>query len=139
MSHTQIYLHVVFAVQKRKPVLTAGKRNPLFRHIREQASLHHIELWSINGYEDHVHLLLKLSPVQSLCGVMQQIKGESARWAGREKLFDSKLTWAKGYYARSVDPENIHQVARYITVQPCKHAFQNKWLLDYLQLIKKDE
>jgi putative transposase len=128
MSRTEIYLHVVFAVKRRDPILIAPKSSLLFQHIREQAFLNQIHLKAINGAEDHIHLLLRLHACQTIAGVAQQIKGESARWANQLQLFDKRLTWATGYYARSVDPENLEVVTRYIYNQPLKHGPPALWL-----------
>jgi putative transposase len=128
MSRTEIYLHIVFAVKSREPILTAPKRRLLFQHIREQAFLNQIHLKAINGVEDHVHLLLRLRACQSIAAVAKQIKGESARWANQVQLFGKRLTWASGYYARSVDPENLEVVTRYIYSQPLKHGPSALWL-----------
>jgi putative transposase len=128
MSRTEIYLHVVFAIKRRDPILTVPKRRLLFKHIREQAFLNQIRVEAINGVEDHIHLLLCLRACQTIASVAQQIKGESARWANQVQLFDNRLTWASGYYARSVDPENLKVVTRYIYSQPLKHGASALWL-----------
>jgi putative transposase len=130
MSRTEIYLHVVFAVKNRDPILTAPKRLLLIQHIREQGFLNRIYLKAINGVEDHIHLLLRLHACQTIAGVVQQIKGESARWANQVQLFEKHLTWAIGYYARSVDPENLEVVTRYIYYQPLKHGPSALWFSD---------
>jgi putative transposase len=136
MSYTVIYIHVVFAVKRRCPTLATDKRQLLFQHIREQASFHQIELMQISGFEDHVHLLLRLHASQRLSAVVQQIKGESARWANQAPLFDVCLNWASGYYARSVDPDNIAMVTRYIASQPFKHSDQLASIHHYLSLME---
>jgi putative transposase len=130
MSRTEIYLHVVFAVKSRDPVLTVPKRHLLFQHIREQAFLKHITLKAINGAEDHIHLLIRLHACQTIAGVVQQIKGESARWANQVLLLNTRLNWASGYFARSVDPENLEVVTRYIYNQHLKHCPSDLWLVD---------
>jgi putative transposase len=135
MSYTAIYIHVVFAVKKRCPILATAKREVLFQHIREQATLHKIDLIRINGFEDHVHLLLRLHASQRLSAVVQQIKGESAWWANQIALLDTTLNWASGYYARSVDPDNIELMIRYIASQPTKHSDKFASLYHYLSLM----
>lgn len=136
MSYTAIYIHVVFAVKRRSPVLTTGKRQLLFQHIREQATLNQIDLMRINGFEDHIHLLLRLHASQPLSAVVQQIKGESAWWANQVPLFDVTLKWATGYYARSVDPDNILLVTQYIASQPFKHTDKFSSISQYLSLVE---
>jgi len=136
MSYTAIYIHVVFAVKRRSPILATAERQVLFQHIREQTNLHKIDLMQINGFEDHVHLLLRLHASQRLSAVVQQIKGESAWWANQTSLFDTTLNWASGYYARSVDPDNIELVIRYIACQHSKHSDKFANVYHYLSLIQ---
>lgn len=90
----------------------------------------------INGFEDHVHLLLRLHASQRLSAVVQQIKGESDWWANQVSLFDTTLNWASGYYARSVDPDNIGLVIRYIASQPTKHSDKFASVYHYLSLLE---
>ena len=78
-------------------------------------------------------------PPTGLSAVVQQIKGESARWANQVQLFNVNFTWAAGYYARSVDPDRVCIVARYIASQPDKHNQKVQWLYQYLQLIPTDK
>jgi putative transposase len=111
----------------------------LFQHNSEQATLDDIDLLLINGFDDHVHLLLRLHASQPLSAVVQQIKGESARWANQVSLLDMTLKWATGYYARSVSPDEVRIVTRYISSQPDKHTQSIQWLDQYLQGIPSDK
>lgn len=136
MSRVHVYIHTVFGVHRRNPTLEPEKRKLLFRHIQEQASQHAILLMAINGHNDHVHVLLALKSTQALSQCVQQIKGESARWANQQVLFENRLRWADGYYARSVDPVKIGTVKRYIREQS-KHDWAFPFVEDYLQTIDR--
>jgi len=138
MSYTELYIHAVFATKRRLPVLSDDGRRALFNHLRQMAAEHHISLLAINGYTDHVHMLVRLHSTQPVAAVMQQLKGESARWANQAALFSTPLVWAKGYYARSVDPGRVGKVVHYIAIQPEKHTQQYHWLYQYLQMISAE-
>ncbi len=139
MSDVRMYVHAVWAVKKRYPLLEESKRTELFVHILETAKEKNIQIKAINGHDDHVHCLIKLGSVQSISEVTQHLKGESSCWANEKNLFEKRLTWAKGYYARSVDEHNIYIVKKYIAGQH-KHknppdGFREGQVKDYLDRI----
>jgi len=65
-------------------------------------------------------------------------KGESSNWANQVSLFEKQLTWARSYYARSVDENNIHIVKRYINNQQ-KHQNPFGEVKKYLDKLTKDQ
>jgi putative transposase len=138
MSSLHIYLHIVFGVKSRSPILESGKRVLLFNHIVSNAKANNIQIQEINGHDDHVHVLIKLTGTQSVSKIMNCIKGESSWWANQVKLFDGQLVWAKGYYARSIDPDNLSTIAKYIGSQAYKHSLKSAWLHQYLQIVSKE-
>jgi putative transposase len=132
MSYVTIIVHAVFGTKHRFPTLEIEKRNLLFTHILQQAVDHDIIIDCINGHDDHVHILFRLKATQKLADIMHQIKGESAHWANTEQVFSRSLVWAKGYFARSVDKDNIQFVRRYIKNQG-KHQQNFKEIEEYLR------
>jgi REP element-mobilizing transposase RayT len=114
------------------------KRKTLFEHIMQYAKDNNINIDCINGHDDHVHLIIRLNATQKLADVMHLIKGESARWSNMEQVFSHSLNWAKGYYARSVDKDNIQFVRRYIKNQGKNHQ-PFKEIDDYLRWLTVSE
>jgi putative transposase len=134
MSRVNIYIHAVFGVHRRHPTLKPEKRALLFAHIQDQAKKHAILLMAINGHDDHVHVLLALKSTQTISQCIQLIKGESAWWANQQAIFEYRLRWAEGYFARSVDPLKIATAKKYIGAQS-KHDWAFPFVLGYLQSI----
>ena len=87
MSYVTILIHAVFGTKHRFPTLEIEKRQLLFDHMLQLAEENNITIDSINGHDDHIHLLLRLKATQKLADVMHLLKGESARWANMEKIF----------------------------------------------------
>jgi REP element-mobilizing transposase RayT len=50
-------------------------RQKVFQHILENAQSKEIATSCVNGYSDHIHVLLRLLPTQQLSKVVQLIKG----------------------------------------------------------------
>lgn len=111
MSDVRLYVHTVWGVKNRNSTLVETKREELFSHIRDNVKEINIEILTINGHTDHVHCLIRLKARQSIADTMQLIKGEAAWWANKVQLFEERLIWARSYYARSVDENNIHIVS----------------------------
>jgi putative transposase len=84
-------VHTAWGTKNRDPVLLKEKRDILFSHIQYNARIKEIFIDTIGGYQDHIHCLISLGSDQNIAKVMQLIKGESAFWANREKLFQHKL------------------------------------------------
>lgn len=136
MAVVRLYVHAVWGVKNRYPMLEMPGREKLFNHIRENAIQKNILLLAINGHTDHVHCLIRLKAVQSVAEVVQLIKGESSRWANQQLLFEKNLTWARSYYARSVDEKNLWQVQHYIANQQ-KHLQVFPDICSYLYSLTK--
>ena len=122
MPHTRILVHAVWATQSRKKLLVTKHRRQLFQHIREYAASQNIHLLEINGFTDHVHCLISMSPVQSIAKIMQLLKGESSHWANKELVFPEKFSWQSDYFAVSVSESHFERVRAYIRNQEVHHA-----------------
>ena len=81
-----MWIHLVWATKKREPLLDKTLRLKLFSHIRENALAKNIHIDFINGYIDHIHLLVSLNADQTIANIVQLIKGESSYWINKNKL-----------------------------------------------------
>ena len=138
MSYIRVHIHSVFGTKHRFPTLEPGKRDHLFNHISENAKSKNILIDTLNGCEDHVHILIKLNACQSIGQVMQLIKGESSKWANDQKLFDHPLIWARGYFATSVSRLSLNKVREYIKNQEDHHR-KVTYYDEYIKLLKEEE
>lgn len=130
MSYTKIWIHLVWATKKRAPVLQKQIRSKLFPHMLENARAKDIYIDFINGYTDHVHILLSLSPIQSVAQVVQLLKGESAFWINKNKLTTERFEWQTDYFAVSVNELGVNRVRAYIKNQEAhhsKHSFEEEY------------
>ncbi|MBI1779897.1 MAG: IS200/IS605 family transposase [Sphingobacteriales bacterium] len=121
MSFTKIWIHLVWATKKREPVLHKELRTQLFKHIRENAKEKNIYIDFINGYTDHVHILISLAVDQTVAKVVQLIKGESSYWINNSNLTAQKFEWQDDYFAVSVSESGVDKVREYIKNQEEHH------------------
>lgn len=122
MSYTNVYIHYVWAIRKRKPLLLQPYRQKLFDHMYQNALRKGVYLDRVNGFTDHVHCLVWLRSTQCLDEVAQILKGESAYWFNNHAGFgELKLQWQEGYFAASVCLSMIERVRAYIDNQEQHH------------------
>ncbi|MBO6523899.1 MAG: IS200/IS605 family transposase [Balneolaceae bacterium] len=117
-SFVNIWVHVIWTTKNREPRLTKSIRFKLFRHMKEYAVRNKIDLDIINGVEDHVHCLIRISSTQSISAIVSKLKGESSFWLTENGY---KINWQEGYGAFSIDHQSILGVRKYIYDQEQHH------------------
>jgi REP element-mobilizing transposase RayT len=122
MSWVRIWTHIVFTTKDRKPWLTDEIRRDLFAHIIANAKQKELKLAIVNGYLDHVHLLLALNRDMSLAKALQLIKGESAFWLNKQNVLPQKFVWQDDYWAVGVSESHYQKVFNYIANQEEHHT-----------------
>jgi putative transposase len=121
MSFVRIWVHVVFSTQNRETIFDGDLRRKLIEHIRINAREKEIFLDRINGWSDHLHLLISLGREQNIAKVMMLIKGESAHWLNQQGWIRGKFRWQDDYYAISVSESQVERVRAYIDGQQEHH------------------
>jgi len=119
MAHTYTLnlLHVVFSTKNRVPMIRnlAG----LVKNLRGIARNKNMDVLSVGGTNNHVHLLLRLPPVRGLSEAIRDLKANSSRYMSET---GSRFAWQDGYAAISVSPSQIPVVSAYIENQERHHA-----------------
>lgn len=121
MGYVKIWVHLVWITKNREPLLIKEIRQEIFDHIRENAKNKGIYIDFINGYIDHVHCLISMSPSQSIDKIVMLLKGESSHWINRDKITKKKFAWQDEYFALSVSESIIARVREYINRQEDHH------------------
>jgi REP element-mobilizing transposase RayT len=136
MSFIKVYVHFVWSTKERFPFLNDSIRNQLFAHIHENAKKKNIYIDFINGYTDHVHLLVSLNDDLSIGKIAQLIKGESSHWINQMQLTASKFEWQDEYLAIGVGDDKLDVVRKCIAKQP-EHHKKVSWADEYNKFIKR--
>ena len=114
-------VHAVWGTKSRYPFLKKGIRPAVQEHIKQNARLKQIFIDCINGFEDHIHVLLGLNAEMSIAKTIQLIKGESSFWMNKQKMTSPSFEWADEYYAVSVSKSQLQNVRDYIANQEEHH------------------
>lgn len=122
-EHPSVYLfvHVIWSVYQREALLTKPVRRVLFVHMQKEGEEKGLHILSVNGVEDHIHLLVQMMPSQNLTQVVKSIKTSSSGWLNENKLLTAEFRWEESYSALSVNPSSVKQVKEYIDKQEDHH------------------
>lgn len=120
-SFTQIYIHYIFTVKGRENALKTDIKERLYPYIVKMASVKKCFVISINGMEDHIHLLVRLHPEISISDFAKFVKANSSRWANEVHLFPHLFYWQAGFGGFSVSHSVVDYVKKYIENQQEHH------------------
>ena len=121
-SLVQLYTHLVFSTKHRKSYL----KDDAFRakvHSYLAGACKNLESPSliVGGFEDHVHVLSRLSKTISVSVLVRELKRESSKWIKTQPPGLSSFHWQNGYGAFSVSPSHVEGLRRYIGNQMEHH------------------
>jgi putative transposase len=99
--------HIIFVPKYRKKVLYGKIRKFLGSLFHELASHRNCKIIEGHMVQDHVHMLIAISPKYSVSEIIGYIKGKSAisvarQFGGRKKNFNGEKFWARGYAVSTV-------------------------------------
>lgn len=123
-SHTvyDLKYHIVWITKYRKKVMRGEVGQRLRELIRQTCEA--LEVQKVKGHiaPDHVHLLVSVPPQIAVSGLVQRLKGRSARKMLEEfgelrRQFWGQHLWARGYFVASSGNVTDAIIAEYIESQ----------------------
>ena len=137
-TYTQLLTHAVFSTKERVRLIALEIKAELHAYlgglIRELKG----KPYSVNGTEDHVHMLLSLPPVVSISEALRFIKANSSGWIHDKWAHRRSFAWQLGYGAFSVSQSAVHEVVQYIHDQE-KHHRKMTFQEELIALLKEHE
>jgi len=137
-SYTKLTYHVVFSTKYRQPTITEEIRERLYEYIGGTIRNLNGSLLEIGGIEDHLHLLVNLSPAKSLSDSIRDIKANASKWANELAELEVRFEWQKGYGAFTVSYSHTDSVRHYIRNQRehhCAMSFED----EYIKMLRSHE
>jgi len=137
-TYTQIFVHIVFAVQNRECVIKEQLRIELEKYITGIITNNKSKLLAVFCNPDHVHVLLSLHPTISIATITGDIKSGSSKWMNQNHKIIGNFRWQDGYGAFTCSKSQIDDIAGYILNQPIHHRKQS-FREEYREILKKSE
>ncbi len=118
-TYSSVHVHVVFATWNRNPFLDSEIRPRLHAYVAGTARNLGLMGVTVGGVEDHLHLIARFSPAQSISSVIGAMKKSATDWM--QDNAQSNFRWQRGFGAFSVSPDRVPAVTRYIERQEEHH------------------
>ena len=118
-----LYYHIVWCVKYRHKILVDNIKYDLIDIIKNICKNNNYELVEINTDLDHVHMLVGLSPQDSIPVVMKTLKGVSARLLNSKhknelsKVLYGGHIWSPSYYIATTSDNIMDNIKEYIIKQ----------------------
>ena len=135
-TYTQIYVHVVFAVEGRQNLINPEHNEELQKYITGIVSGQKQKMVAINNVPDHVHLLIGLQPDCALSDLVRSIKASSSKFINEKRWVKGRFSWQEGFGAFSHSRSQLGTVIRYIENQPKHHATKS-FREEYVEFLEK--
>lgn len=135
-TYTQIYIHVVFAVEGRQNLIKPEHNDELQKYITGIVTAEDQKLISINNLPDHLHLLVGLRPDSSLSDLVRDVKAGSSKFINEKRWVLGRFSWQEGFGAFSHSRSQLGTVIRYIENQQ-KHHARKSFRDEYIALLEK--
>jgi len=113
---------LVWATKNRAPCLEAPVRQQVILVLADIAKRKRCRPVEINGWLDHMHLYLRMSPEVALAQLVVSLKANSSRWIRLNVPTLPDFRWQRGLWAYSVDPRDDATLRAYIRSQETIHA-----------------
>jgi REP element-mobilizing transposase RayT len=135
-TYTQIYIHVVFAVESRQSLVHAEHNDELQKYITGIVSGQKQKLIAINNMPDHVHILIGLRPDLALSELVRDVKANSSKFINEKRWVRGRFGWQEGFGAFSYSRSQLDTVVHYIKNQQKHHATKT-FRQEYVELLEK--
>lgn len=138
-THQQLLYHIVFSTKNRKPSLQVPSfRESVHAYLAGTTkSLGGFAL-NVNGYIDHVHLLVRIPAKIAVSNFIGEIKANTSKQVNETSGRIQKFGWQDGFGAFTVSPSQKDKVYRYIAGQMLHHQAES-FESEYIQLLNKHE
>jgi REP element-mobilizing transposase RayT len=135
-TYTQIYIHIVFAVEGRQNVIPSEHREELRKFITGIVTAQKHKLIAVNTMPDHLHILIGMRPDAALSDLVGDIKTGSSKFINKRRWVAGRFSWQEGFGAFSHARSQLDTVIRYIENQPEHHA-KKSFRQEYIELLEK--
>ena len=113
--------HIVFAPKYRRLVFYGQKRKEIGAILRQLCEWKNVEIMEAEVCPDHIHMLVKIPPKESVSGFIGFLKGKSSlliyqKYANMKFKYRDRTFWCRGYYVDTVG-KNTQKIKEYIANQ----------------------
>ena len=130
MAFWRLHYHLVWATKNREPLIQPEVEKRLYAYIVNKAAEQGCYVYRINGWYDHIHLIIAIPPKHAVAEVVKNLKGASSHDLNHGAGLDYQFAWQRGYGALTLGERQRPQAEDYVANQKTHHEAQTAiaWL-----------
>ena len=132
-TYHSLHYHIIFSTKHRQPFIGLPWRDTLHQYIGGTVRGLDGVARRIGGVEDHVHLLVDLTPNHKIAAFLRELKKASSLWASARHC--RQFEWQDGYAAFTVSASRLEKVRAYVDSQQEHHRTIS--FIDELKILLK--
>jgi putative transposase len=125
MPYWQLFYHIVWATKNREPLLTPEAEPIIYGYLRNKALGLEANVYALNGYLDHVHIVTSIPPKIAVSKFVGQIKAVASVKYNQSRSGAAPFYWQEEFGAFSFDRKRLPNVVAYVENQKIHHANNN--------------
>lgn len=137
-SFYSLTYHLIWSTKNRIPWVTADWENRLWEYMAGIAQQKRMIPLRVGGYDDHIHMLVRLPPNIDVSKAVQLLKGPSSKWIHDTFPDMRTFEWQDGYGAFTVSKSQTQEVFDYIKNQREHHRVKT-FQEEYLEFLTRHE
>ena len=134
-TYTQIYIHIVFAVQGRQCLIPRRHKEELCKYITGIIQKRGQKLIAINCEPDHMHSLVGMKPAIALSDLVRDVKAGSSAFIKEKQWVMGRFSWQEGFGGFSHSSSELDRVVKYIRNQE-EHHRKKTFKEEYTRILK---
>ena len=129
MPFWRTYYHLVWATKNRELLITQEIEPRLYAYLVRKAAELGVFVYAVNGWTDHVHLIVTIPPHVAVSELVKHLKGASSHDLNQHDL-PSHFAWQRGYGVLTLGQRQRADAEAYVRNQKEHHHLQTTvaWL-----------
>ena len=122
MAFWRLYYHLVWATRNREPLIQPELEGRLYAYLVSKAAELESYVYGINGWYDHIHLVVAIPPKHAVADIVKHLKGASSHYLNHTGELNYQFAWQRGYGALTLGERQRPQAEEYVMKQKTHHA-----------------
>ena len=127
MPRVKLFYHIDWSTKHRVPSITDDLRDPLYASIIKKVADLGGYVLALDGWYEHVHLVVRAPVSIALSEFIGQVKGYSSHSVNLLKHISlpCRFRWQAEYSVESISEKDLPRVIRYVESQRAHHSKGN--------------
>ena len=125
MPYWQLFYHIIWATKKREPILTTEIEPMIHNYLRVKAIGLGAVVFALNGWLDHVHMVVAIPPKIAVAKFIGQIKAVATTKFNQSGHYLAPVYWQEEYAAFSFERKRLPNYIAYVESQKEHHQKGN--------------